>query len=114
MTETTALPASTTSNPYVAAAPQPAPAAPASASSPFSIAALVLGIISIPTGLAVAAITAIVLGFVARAKEPAGRTMANWGLVLGFVGLLGGVVFAILGVLFALPFAALGFGWFLV
>lgn len=117
MTETTPTP-TTESNPYVTttatdtAPPTMTPAGNAfSASNGFSISSLVLGIAAIPTGLAVAAIAAIVLGFVARSKEPAGRTMANWGIWLGFIGLFGWIIFAVFGLLLAAPFALLGLGW---
>ena len=116
MTETTSLPTAP-ANPYMASAestPTAVPAAPASTSNGLSIASLVLGIASIPTGLAVAAIAAVVLGFVARSKEPAARTMANWGIVLGAVGLFGGAILAMLGFLVFTPFALLGLGWFWV
>lgn len=108
--EQAAAPQQTTvpENPYAV----PAPAAPAaSASNGFSVSSLVLGIASIPTGLAVAGIAAIVLGFVARGREPQGRTMANWGIVLGFVGLFGWLIFAIIGFAFFAPFALWGAGW---
>jgi hypothetical protein len=98
-------------NPY--AAPRPDAATPASASNGFSIASLVLGIASIPTGWAIAGILAIVFGFLARSREPQGRTMSTWGIVLGFVGTFGWLIFAILGFAIAAPFAlwGIGFGW---
>jgi len=55
-------------------------------------------------------IAAIVLGFMARTREPAGRTWGTWGIVLGFVMSLGWLVVLILGgvaALAALPFLAL-------
>lgn len=98
-------------NPY--AAPRPAAATPASATNGFSIASLVLGIASIPTGWAIAGILAIVFGFLARSREPQGRTMSTWGIVLGFVGLFGWVIIGLLGLAFVAPFALWGgvFGW---
>lgn len=97
-------------NPY---AVNPNPAAAPAASNGFSISSLVLGIASIPTGLAVAGIVAIVLGFVARSREPQSRTMANWGIILGFVGVFGWLIFAIIGFAFFAPFALWGsFGGF--
>ncbi|WP_166869254.1 DUF4190 domain-containing protein [Salinibacterium sp. ZJ70] len=118
MTETTSLPA-IDADPHVGSAQSPTavPTVPSESasganSSGFGIASLVLGIASIPTGLAIAAVAAIVLGFVARAKEPAARTMANWGIVLGIVGLFGGVILGMLGFLVFTPFALLGLGWF--
>ncbi|MGN6272796.1 MAG: DUF4190 domain-containing protein [Protaetiibacter sp.] len=119
MTDTTSTPtaeqpsATTTvpENPY--AAPRPESGAPASATNGFSIASLVLGIASIPTGWAIAGILAIVFGFLARSREPQARTMSTWGIVLGFVGTFGWLIFAILGFAIAAPFAlwGLGFGW---
>lgn len=96
-------------NPY-AVNPTPAPTT-ATTSNGFSISSLVLGIVSIPTGLAVAGIVAIVLGFVARNREPQSRTLANWGIILGFVGLFGWLIFAIIGFAFFAPFAIWGGGW---
>lgn len=125
MTDTTSTPVSeqpaaqptaAPANPY--AAPRPdattaASAAPASATNGFSIASLVLGIASIPTGWFVAGILAIVFGFLARSREPQARTMSTWGIVLGFVGTFGWLIFAILGIAIAAPFAlwGLSFGW---
>lgn len=121
MTETTSLPdaaatepaaeqlasASAPENPY--AAPQPAAAPTASgASTALSISSLVLGIAAIPTGWWIASVLAIVFGFLGRSREPQGRTMANWGIVLGFVGAFGWLVFAILGLAFIAPFALWG------
>src|SRR5688572_11334166 len=76
-------------------ATQPAPAA-ATAANTLSIVSLVLGIAGILLGQGLLAAAAIVLGFVARSKEPHGITTANWGLVLGFVGLFGGILITIL------------------
>ncbi len=54
-------------------------------------------------------VAAIVLGFMARTREPAGRTWATWGIVLGFVMAFGWLVALIVGgvaALAALPFVA--------
>jgi hypothetical protein len=86
----------------------PAPAAapvPATALNGFSITALVLGITGIALGQGLLSIGAIVFGFVARSKEPQARLMANWGLVLGFIGTFGGFVLAIWGIAAFAPFA---------
>ena len=101
----------TPENPY--AAPRPATTTTASATNGFSIASLVLGIASIPTGWAIAGILAIVFGFLGRSREPQARTMSTWGIVLGFVGTFGWLIFAFLGLMFAAPFALWGmsFGW---
>jgi hypothetical protein len=100
-------------NPYAAPARATAAATPASTTNGFSIASLVLGIASIPTGWAIAGILAIVFGFLARSREPQGRTMSTWGIVLGFVGTFGWLIFAILGFAIAAPFAlwGIGLGW---
>src|SRR5690606_37975996 len=117
MTDTTSTPtaeqpsAAAPENPY--AAPRTESSAPASATNGFSIASLVLGIASIPTGWAIAGILAIVFGFLGRSREPQGRTMSTWGIVLGFVGTFGWLVVGILGFAIAAPFAlwGMGFGW---
>lgn len=72
------------------------PARAASTGSTLSIVSLVLGISGILLGQGILAVAAIVLGFVARSREPHALTTANWGLVLGFVGLFGGVLLGIL------------------
>jgi hypothetical protein len=92
----------------VAPATVPATSVPATAGG-FSITALVLGIAGIALGQGLLSIAAIVFGFVARNKEPQSRIMANWGLVLGLVGVFGGILLSIVGVLAFVPFAA-GFG----
>jgi F0F1-type ATP synthase membrane subunit c/vacuolar-type H+-ATPase subunit K len=71
-----------------------------------SIASLVLGIAGIVTGFWFAAVAAIVLGFMARTREPQSRMMANWGLVLGFVGAFWWVAVGIVGLAVLAPFAA--------
>jgi F0F1-type ATP synthase membrane subunit c/vacuolar-type H+-ATPase subunit K len=110
-TEQPAATTTTPENPY--AAPRTESTAPASAANGFSIASLVLGIASIPTGWAIAGILAIVFGFLARSREPQGRTMSTWGIVLGFVATFGWILVAILGLVIAAPFAlwGMGFGW---
>lgn len=84
---TTAIPSSS--------AAQPTPAA-ASAGNTLSIVSVALGIAGILLGQWLLAVAAIVLGFVARSREPQGITTANWGLVLGFVGVFGGLLLGIL------------------
>jgi hypothetical protein len=56
-------------------------------------------------------IAAIVLGFVARPRETAGRVFANWGIALGFVMLFGWVLLLVLGVAVFAPLALLGLHW---
>jgi hypothetical protein len=71
----------------------PGPAAPQG----MSITALVLGILGIVVGwsmLGAPSIAAIVLGHLALRREPAGRTLARTGLVLGYVGVAVGLIVA--------------------
>jgi len=92
--------AKTESLPSSSAAPAEsiAPAAPVAATTNgFSITALVLGIAGIALGQWLLSVAAVVLGFIARNREPGSRIMANWGLVLGFVGVFGGILFGIIG-----------------
>ena len=104
-TKTPSTPAATTEP--VAPAPAVAPAAAAPIAG-FSITALVLGITGIVLGQWLLSVGAIVFGFVARSKEPSARLMANWGLVLGFVGTFGGLLLAIMGIAFFAPLAIWG------
>jgi hypothetical protein len=90
------------------AAPVPAPVAGANG---FSITALVLGITGIALGQGLLSVGAIVFGFLARGREPQARLMANWGLVLGFVGTFGGLLLAIWGFAAFLPFALWAGAW---
>lgn len=82
--------------------------APVAATGGFSITALVLGITGIALGQGLLSIGAIVFGFVARSKEPQSRLMANWGLVLGFVGLFGGLLLGLMGLAAFAPFWLMG------
>ena len=93
-------------------------AGPAQAEAPtetngFSIASLVLGLVSIVAGFTfLVPVGGLILGIVALQREPASRTMAIWGVVLNAVMLVG-VVLGGLGVLalgaFALPFLPFAF-----
>jgi hypothetical protein len=70
-----------------------------------SILSLVAGIGSLVFGLTfVVPIAAIILGFLARTREPASRTMSTWGIVLGFVSLFGWVVVGLISLIVAAPF----------
>jgi hypothetical protein len=106
MTKTDSVP-STSAAPAESIAPVATPAT----TNGFSITALVLGIAGIALGQWLLSVAAVVFGFVARNREPNGRLMANWGLVLGFVGVFGGILFGIVGLAaFAPIWLAGGFG----
>ncbi len=111
MTKTDSVP-STSAAPAESIAPATAPAATAgTTTNGFSITALVLGIAGIALGQWLLSVAAVVFGFVARNREPSARLMANWGLVLGFVGVFGGILFGIVGLAaFAPIWLAGGFG----
>ena len=101
-----------TQQPAIEAAP--VAAVPVASSNPFSITALVLAIVGIVLGQGLISVGAVIFGFVARAKEPTGRLTANWGLALGFVGLFGGILLAIIGAVAFVPLwiaGAVG-GWY--
>ena len=100
---------SLTSTSSPAAQPDPAPAS--ATANGLSITSLVLSILAIPTGMFLLGVAGIVLGFVGWNREPAGRTLATWGIVIGFIATLGGWVLAAIGLAFAAPFALWGFGF---
>ncbi len=52
-------------------------------------------------------IAAIILGFLARGREPWARTMSTWGIVLGFVVLFWWLVVGALALMVWLPLALL-------
>jgi len=97
MTETTALPAPTTTRPvYVE-------------SKNLSVIALVLGIASVLLGYTfLVPIAAIVVGILGYRREPGGHTLAVWGIVLGSVMAFGWLVAGFFGLLFAGPFFLFG------
>lgn len=89
-----------------------APIATTAGEKGLSIASLVLGIVSIVAGWTFfAPIAGLVIGVLALQREPAGRTMAIWGIVLNAVMLAGVILVALLSViglgfsLALLPFA---------
>lgn len=85
-------------------APQPQPAV-IPATNVLGILSLVGGALAIVFGhTIVIPIAAIVLGFVARHREPRPHTLANWGIALGFVSLFGWIVIGIVAAAAALPF----------
>jgi F0F1-type ATP synthase membrane subunit c/vacuolar-type H+-ATPase subunit K len=103
----------TTDIPVPPTAPAVAPVPAAATTTPgLSIAALITGIVGIIGGFWFAGIAAIVLGFMARTREPQARTMSTWGIVLGFVGTFGWVIAAVVGLAFAAPFLAFAPFWF--
>ncbi|UOE44674.1 DUF4190 domain-containing protein [Agromyces larvae] len=75
----------------------------------FSIAALVLGLVSIFAGFTfIVPIVGLVLGILALRREPQSRTMAIWGIVLNGVMLAGSVLVTLGALAFGLamlPFA---------
>jgi hypothetical protein len=90
-----------TKQPVVEAAP--VAAAPVASTTVFGTTSLVLAIVGIVLGQGLISVAAVILAFVARAKEPTGRLVANWGLALGFVGVFGGLLLAILGIAAFIP-----------
>jgi hypothetical protein len=77
----------------------PAPAAPVGGKRTFALVSFILGIVGFVFALLVpiigllAGIAAVVLGFIARSKEPAApRWMWILGLVLGFLAILGAII----------------------
>jgi hypothetical protein len=108
---TTAAPTSSQQAPFGEPNPYTTPAATVAESRGFSIASLVLGLVSIvASSTFFVPIIGLVLGIMALSREPATRTMAIWGIVLNAVMLAGTVLFAfgaaIVGLAF-LPFAFL-------
>jgi hypothetical protein len=79
--------------------------APAAESSTYSVLGLVLSIVSIPTGMGPLAIAGVILGFIARGKEPASVTTANWAIIIGLLSLFGWVILAVVGFTLFAPFA---------
>ncbi|WP_448809544.1 hypothetical protein [Agromyces bauzanensis] len=94
-------------NPY-AAAP-----APAEETRGFSIASLVLGLVSIVASSTFFVPAAgLVLGIMALNREPASRTMAIWGIVLNAVMLAGAALVTVGALVFGLamlPFLPFAF-----
>jgi hypothetical protein len=73
-----------------------------------SILSLVAGIASIPLGhLVILPIAAIVLGFIARQREPWARNLATWGIVIGFAILFWWVLVGTIAASVWLPLALL-------
>ncbi|WP_258064292.1 hypothetical protein [Rathayibacter rathayi] len=88
----------------------PAAQAPAP-STPFSLTSLILGVISVFFGLTVIApVVGLVFGILGLRREPTGRTLSIWGIVLNAVmlGIVLLMVIAVLVVVLVIPFAATG------
>jgi hypothetical protein len=79
--------------------------APAAGSNTYSVLGLVLSILSIPTGMGPLAIAGIILGYIARGKEPASVTTANWAIIVGLLSLFGWIILAVIGFVLFAPFA---------
>jgi hypothetical protein len=92
-----------TSIPTESQARPESPAAPAPVLSIFS---LVAGAASILFGQTFfLPIAAIVVGFIARRREPNGHTMSTIGIILGFVMLFGWALLLLVGASFFVPLA---------
>lgn len=96
-----------------AAIAAPASIAPVVANT-FSITSLVMGILGIALGQPLLSIAAIVVGVIARPREPRALQTSLWGIVLGIIGTFGGVILAFLGLVAFAPLFIGGTigGWF--
>jgi hypothetical protein len=73
-----------------------------------SILSLVAAIASVSLGhLVILPLAAIVLGFIARQREPQARTMSTWGIAIGFVVLFWWLVVGAIALSVWLPIAVL-------
>lgn len=91
--------------PTVAADPAP--------STPFSLTSLILGVTSVFFGLTVIApVAGLVFGILGLRREPTGRTLAIWGIVLNsvMIGLVALFVVALLFLGLLVPFVAIATG----
>jgi riboflavin transporter FmnP len=69
-----------------------------------SILSLVAAIASVPLGhFVILPLAAIILGFLAREREPWARTMSTWGICLGFVVLFWWVAAGLFALAFWVP-----------
>ncbi|WP_208544657.1 DUF4190 domain-containing protein [Rathayibacter sp. VKM Ac-2759] len=111
---TTAVLTAPEPQPQRAQAPYGTPPAPSVAtpapSTPFSLTSLILGVTSVFFGLTVIApVAGLVFGILGLRREPAGRTLAIWGIVLNAV-MTGIALLIVVGLLFfglLIPFIAL-------
>ena len=107
---TTAAPTSSQQAPFGEPNPYATPAATVAESRGFSIASLVLGLVSIvASSTFFVPIIGLVLGIMALSREPNTRTMAVWGIVLNAVMLAGTVLFAFGAALVGLAFLPFAF-----
>jgi len=107
MTTTAPAPAPTTT-PVTSAAP----ASAVTATPVLSILALISGITGIVFGLVIPlSIVAIVLGVLSMSREPSGRTMAIWGVVLGAVPGALVILGLVLGAALVIPFGIFAFAF---
>lgn len=89
--------------------PPPAAAAPAQKSPILSILSLIGGIVGVVLSFLAGAgflfaVAGVVLGFIARKKEPHGATMALWGIITGFAGIVISIIVIIVVVIVPLMF----------
>jgi hypothetical protein len=90
-----------TTTPAPDSAPTPTTLAPPRT---LSILSLVAAIASVPLGhVIILPIAAIILGFLARTREPWARTLSTWGIIIGFVVLFWWVAVGLLALTFWLP-----------
>jgi hypothetical protein len=87
----------------------PDPVSPAATPTrTLSILSLVAACAAIPLGhVILLPIAAIVLGFLARQREPWGRTLSTWGIVVGFVLLFWWILVWAFAAAFVVPLAIL-------
>jgi hypothetical protein len=87
-----------------------APTTPTTLAPPrtLSILSLVAAIASVPLGhFVILPLAAIILGFIARSREPWARTMSTWGIAIGFVVLFWWVAVGIFAFAFLVPLSLL-------
>ncbi len=102
--------ATPTQPPASFAEPNPYTTVPAGEMRGFSIASLVLGLVSIAASATFfVPVIGLVLGIMALKREPASRTMAIWGIVLNGVMLAGAVLVAVGVLVYGLAMIPLAF-----
>lgn len=89
--------------------PTPTAATPART---LSILSLVAALASVPLGhIILLPLAAIILGFIAREREPHSRSLANWGIGIGFALLFWWVAVWAIAAAVWVPLAIFHFGW---